>query len=424
MSLLGKILAIFNIFAVIGTLALLGMNYAKRQNWAYAVFRQDLMIHGLPLNQDETDNLQQQIVDKIGTKTQQDLFKQVSPPTPVTTQEAEVDRVKTELENQYKSVGDDKKKQIFALAHILTPMADTIEQRQAMIAYQTHLRDDKSFAGLQKRLKDADAKALQREKDAQPKPYEEAFHASLALPFADPLGPFAEAFLVAKKANQNLTVEQALTQAIDDLHKQLQGRFEQMFANAKNRGEGAKPGASSPQQKRTIARLLFNMVEVTTPAQGAPAALDLASNPAYKRFFIVVGVEAALEAIDEQAGILRDLAFETETERPRERGLFAVEYRKELDLVRDKKADVDQHKALYDVKKRELETHAEALRKRGQDVKRYEEELAAARRDSARHLAQLRELSDVLFAERVKLRDNTQSILKLEHDIRALEQKR
>lgn len=423
MSLLGKILAIFNIFAVIGTLALLGMNYAKRQNWAYAVFRQDLMRTGLPVNKDETDNLQQPIVDKIGTKTQQDLFKQVSPTTPVTTQEDEVDRVKRELENQYKNAGDNKN-QIVALARILTPMADTIEQRQAMIAYQAHLRDAQTFAALQQRLKDADAAARQQPKDAQPKPYEEAFRSALALTFADPLGPFVEALLAAKKTNQNLPAEQALAQSIDPLLAQLQSRFEQMFANAKNRGEGAKPGASSPQQKRTIARLLFNMVEVTTPAQGAPAPLDLATNPSYKRFFIVVGVEAALEAINEQAGILRDLAFETETERPRDRGLFAVEYRKELDLVRDKKADLDQHKVLYEVKKKELETHKEALRKRLQDVKRYEDDLAAARRDSARNLTQLRELSDALFTERVKLRDNTQKILDLEHEIRALEQKR
>lgn len=425
MSLLGKLLAIFNIFAVAGVLALLGMNYAKRQIWAYAVFRQDLMIQGLPINKDETDNLQQRIVDKIGTKTQQDLFKQVSPTTAVATQEDEVNRVKTELENQYKSDGD-KKKQIVALARILAPMADTIEQRQAMIAYQTHLRDAKSFAALQQRLKDADAAAVQRQKDARPKPYEEAFHAALALAFADPLGPFAEAFLAAKKANQNLTVEQALVQAIDNLHTQLQGRFEQMFVNAKNGGEGVKPGASS-QQRRTIARLLFNMVEVTAPAQpaqGAPAALDMGTNPAYKRFFIVVGVEAALEAINEQAAILRDLAFETETDRPRERALFAAEHRKEVDLVREKKVEVDRHQALYEVKQKELATHAEALRKRRLDVKQYRDDLAARRRESARHLDQLRKLSDALFAERVKLRDNTQSIQNLEHDIRALEQKR
>lgn len=425
MSLLGKILIVLNVFAGLGTLALLGMNYTKRQNWEYAVFRQDLMISGLPLDDKETDKLQQVIVSKMGEKTKQDLFKQASPNTPVTTQEAEVNRVKVQLEGQFKGVGD-KKKQIVALAHILTPMADTIEQRQAMIAYQKYLGDEKSFGALQQRLKDADATAGQRVKGDRPKPYEEAFHDALAATFTDPLTPLSEAFLTVKKAHANATVEQALEQVLDNLLTQLQGRFEQIFRNALSGGEGVQAGAKS-QQKHTIARLLFCMVEVMTPAQpgqGGSEKPDLANNPAYKRFFIVVGVKAALEAVNEQAGILRELALETEAQRPGERGLFVLEHRKAVELARDKKAEIEQHKQLLEIKKKEQDAHAETLRKRGQDVKQYQDELAAERRQTARHLEQLRTLSDALFAERLKLRDSTQSLQELEHDIRALEQKR
>ena len=35
MSLFGKILAVVNVFAVIGVLALLGMNYARNRAWQY-----------------------------------------------------------------------------------------------------------------------------------------------------------------------------------------------------------------------------------------------------------------------------------------------------------------------------------------------------------------------------------------------------
>jgi hypothetical protein len=423
MSLFGKILAIFNVFAVVGTLALLAMNYSKRQSWEYAVFRQDLMIQGLPLGGELPE--QQPTHEKIGEKTQQDLFKQASPSTPVATQKAELDRVQNLLKNQYQSAGE-KWKQIAALAHILTPMADTIEQRQRMIAYQSHLRDEKTFAALKQRLADADAAATNRLKEAPAKKYEEAFHDALAATFSDPPGPLAEAFLAAKKADANATVEKAFEQSIDNQLAQLEGQFKQMFGNAFNGGEGVNAGAPS-QQKRTIARLLFNMVEVATPAQpgqGDQAKPDLASNPAYKRFFIVVGVKAALEAVNEQAGILQELAFATDTEEMRQRSLFAVEHGKAVDLARDKKSEVEHHTLLLARKKKEREAHLATLENRKRDYALYEEQLAAERQNTADHLKELRKLSDQLFTGRTKLRDNTTANQQLEKDIRALEEGR
>lgn len=433
MSILGKILAIFNVFAIIGVLVLLGMNYAKRLSWEYAVFRQDLMINGLPLDETETDAQQQPIVEKIGEKTQQDLFKQVYPPQPVPTQEKELNRVKQELEKQYQGVGAEKWKQIAALARILTPMAETYEQRQRLLAYQIHLRDDKTLAELKRRLADTekrakDVEAEKRAKDVQAKPFEESFHDVLGAEFTAPLGPLAEAFLAAKKADANAPVEKAFEQSIENQYTQLKAQFDQMFVNARNGGEGVKPGAV-PQQKHTIARLLFNMVEVTNSAQqqqgqGAAAPLDLASNPAYKRFFIIVGVKAALEAVNEQADILRDLAFEMEAQRPRERGLFAVEQRKAVDLVRDKKAEVEQHQILLDLKKKELDTHTETYQKRQKDVEQYEKDLAAVRSETTKNLAKLQDLSRRLLGKRIELRNQTQELQDLEHEIRTLEQER
>lgn len=423
MSLFGKILALLNVFAVVGALALMAMNYSKRQSWEYAVFRQDLMINGLPLDDKESDAQQQLAVEKIGEKTQQDLFKQASPSTPVATQEAEVNRVKGQLSSQIQSAGD-KKKQIYAMARILAPMAITIEQRQRMLAYQTHLRDDNTFAALKKQLEEADKAAAQPQPQGRAKPYEERFHDALAVTFTDPLGPLAEEFLAAKKADAAATVDKALEQSLDNQFTQLQGQFEQMFRDALNGGEGIKPGAPS-QQKRTIARLLLNMVEVMpNAAPGGEAKPDLVNNPAYKRFVFVVGVKAAVEAANDQAGILQDLAFQTGVERLRERSLFAVEHRKVVDLARDKQAKVDEHTSLLALKKKELETHEEALGQRRRDVKVYEEQLATERRQTVRRLEQLRQLSNSLFDERIKLRQNTEDNQKLEKDIRALEEGR
>jgi hypothetical protein len=412
MSLYGKILAIVNIFAVLGTLALLAMNYTKRQNWEYAVFRQDLMIDGLPLDDKETDPLQQTVVSKIGDQTSSDLFKGVSPSTAVKTQEAEVTRVQGELRKKFEGVGD-KNKQIFELAEILKPMADTIEQRNRMISYRAYLQDDKTFGVLKARLLAAH-KAATAPQEGQARPYEERFRESLNLTFSDPPGPIGEDFLAVMKADPKANFDKALEQLFDNQLTQLRGQFDQMFQNVSKTSEAAA------QRRRGIARLLFNMVEVLAPdAKG-----DVAGNPAYKRFFVVVGVKAGVEAINDQGGFLQGLVFETNAERQRERNLFADEHRKVLDLALDKKTDVDNHKQLLAQKKKETDAHAETLDRRKGDIQLYERQLEAEREASARHLEQVRKVSDQLFAERIKLRENSEDNQKLEKQIRALEESR
>ncbi len=179
----------------------------------------------------------------------------------------------------------------------------------------------------------------------------------------------------------------------------------------------SKKGDAAAQRKRGIARLLFNMVEVLSPdAKG-----DVAGSPAYRRFFVVVGVKAGVEAINDQAGVLQGLVFETNAERQRERNQFADEHRKVVDLVLDKKTDVDNHKILLAQKKKEADAHAETLDRRKGDVVLYERQLEATRQETTRHLEQLRQVSDQLFAERIKLREKSEDNQKLEKQIRALE---
>jgi hypothetical protein len=424
MSLFGKLLAIFNIFAVVGALALMAMNYAKRQSWQYAVFHQELIEHGLPLNEKDTDEQEEKVQDKIGEKMQQDLFQQVAPSTPVANQEDEVKRVRDILRSQIQNAGD-KKKQIYMLAHIVAPMAVTFEERERALAYETYLRDEATFTALKSRLSAADAAATAAQAKGRAKPYEEAFHDAVNAVFSDPPGPLAEAYLAAKKAEPNAHVDKALEQSLDAQLTQLQSQFDQMFADALQGGEGIKGGAPA-QRKRAIARLLFNMVEVmpsTAPA-GGEVKPDLVNNPAYKRFVIVVGLKAALEAVNERASILQDLTFEAELERQRERGMFAEEHRKVVDLVRDKKIEVNSHKLLAERKKSELETHQAALKKRERDVAFYQEQLTTARAKTAARLQELRKISDTLLRERVQLHKNTLENQDLEKEIRTLEQGR
>ncbi len=140
------------------------------------------------------------------------------------------------LKGKIQSAGE-KKKQIYLTAHVLTPLAVSNEERARLIAYQTYLRDDQSFARLQKMLAQADQAATkavrQPPKDAKrAKSYEEAFNDTLAAQYTDPTGPLAEAFLAVKKANPAATMDQALDQALDNQLAQLQGQFDQAFKEA------------------------------------------------------------------------------------------------------------------------------------------------------------------------------------------------
>jgi hypothetical protein len=428
MSLLGKILAIFNVLAVIGALVLMGMSYAKERAWEYAVFRQELLMRGLPVDDKERDEKNQPLVDNIGPTTLKDLF----PQEPVTTQRAEVDRVQRGLQSKIDGAGD-KKKKIYLYARVLTPMALTYEQRARMMAYQTYLRDDKAFERLKERLKQADEAEGKQSKDRRVKPYDEAFHEALAAQYTDPPGPLAEEFLAVKKDDPKIGFEQALDKSLDNQLAKLKGQFEEMFQKAlegtadakalEGTADASKSGAS-PQKRRIIAFLLFNMVNaLPDEAAGGAAAkqTNVWDDPKYKRFLNVVGVQAASQAVNDEAVLLKDIAGEVETARLRERGIFTIEHGKVVALVEEKSALLDTHNLLLDRKKKELATHEENLKKRQLDVEFYEKQLAAARKETAGHLKELRQMSDQLLQERVKLRDATQKNQQLEKDIRALE---
>ena len=65
MSLLGKILAIFNVVGLVVFVFLGLMVYAKRQSWSHAVHRQDVALNGLPLSGNEVDQRGVPLADKF-----------------------------------------------------------------------------------------------------------------------------------------------------------------------------------------------------------------------------------------------------------------------------------------------------------------------------------------------------------------------
>jgi hypothetical protein len=416
MSIIGKVLAILNVLAVIGAVVLIAQDYAKRTAWEYAVFREDLMINGLPLDEKETDPQGRPLVERIGPQTQKELFPSSPPPQP--TQKAEVEQVRNQLNSKIQGAGD-KKKQIYLLAQVLSPLVVTNEQRERMVAYDTYLRDDAAFDRLKVILQRADQAAKQPPKGKAKSP-DEAFHDALTAQHTDPTGSLAEAYLAVITANPGTPFDQALDQSLDNQLAQLQGQLEQHFKDAL---DGAQ---AVPQRKRTIARLLFNVADALAdqPAGGAPQKIDLSENPTYKRFITVVGVSEAVVAVNDEARLLKEIAAEVELERGRERSKFALEHGKAVAMIQEKSVEVEQHGLQLARQQKELAAHEEDLKKRRLDIVFYKEQLEAVRQDTAARLKELRGMSDALYQLRVKLRDDTAENQKLEKQIRTLEEGR
>lgn len=426
MSTAGKILAIVNIFAAIGVVALLGMDYSKRRSWQYAVFRNDLMINGLPLDENQRDEMGRPLVDNISEPTVKELFPSNPPAKP--TQRAEVERVQGQLRGKIDAAAD-KKQKCYLLARLLMPFAVAYDQQQRLMACQTYLRDNQAFARLQNLLAAADRQARQPQpKNGQrAKPYEELFDEALEAQHAIPAGALAEEFRTAMKANPATPPAQALDQAIEAQLTQLQGQFEQLFRDALEPTPTAVSEQGRPRSllKHNIARLLFNTLDALAEEQpGAAPNLNVSENPAYKRFVLVVGVPAAAEAVSEQAQTLDAIAAEIREERVRRRVRFAHEHHQAVALVQAKRLEVEDHQREAKRQNDEKNAHEDSLKKRRRDVESYKEELAAARKKTEEQLQILRKMSDALYAQRLKLRDAAGKNLQLEKQIRALEEGR
>src|SRR5262249_12719588 len=178
MSLFGKFLAFLNLLGVIGRGCLAALDYGKRKSWAYSVFLHERAVHGLPLDENDTDAEGRRLVDKLGEQTLRDLFAQAGG-SPVRTQVEEVQRVKDQLGSKVGAAGDNVK-QIVALSRILAPLADSPRERERHLAYRTHLTDPEALARLKGRVQAAFLAAARPPAAGEtPAPFEKAFREAL-----------------------------------------------------------------------------------------------------------------------------------------------------------------------------------------------------------------------------------------------------
>lgn len=131
MTIFGKILIVCNLLMTAVFVYVASVDWAKRYTWAYAVYRDELRINGLPVDKIETDPIEGVVlVDKLSENTLSQLFQPVGG-NPVSTQREEVERVAKELQQAVDAQPDEKAKRAL-LKQVFMPLARTSGDRYAV----------------------------------------------------------------------------------------------------------------------------------------------------------------------------------------------------------------------------------------------------------------------------------------------------
>lgn len=126
MSLLGKILTALNAVAAIAFLVIAGLNYQMRHAWSNAVFRHELALHGLPLDDRDTGwRPGGPLIHDLTSATVKDLF----PVQPVKTQQEALEFAKTLALAYIDQPGNTEAQRKEAVSQIWMPLLQNEQQR-------------------------------------------------------------------------------------------------------------------------------------------------------------------------------------------------------------------------------------------------------------------------------------------------------
>jgi len=443
MSTFGKILAFLNILGALALGALSLMEYSRRQAWAYSLFRHDLVLNGLPLDDKQQDPRGNLVADLIGEETKKDLFSSVGG-NPVTTQVAEVERLHKQLADKIQGTPD-KKQQIVLYSRILLNLVESNLERERLMACRPYLADDKTTAELKTRLQAAFNRAV-RPTEAEVtgrKSFESLFREAIREQGGDTLEPFSTLFVKSvpeevEKA-KGIKFDEVFDKVLEEELAVLKKRYDEFFDEALTgkqviQGTG-KDALTGDSRRLAVARLLFVLCPFLAeeaqgkPADGGAAAQALLNSPeyqnAYKRMLTVVGVRAGLDALTEQARIMQRITGEAAHELIADRMAFAAAHGRVLERVRAKAAQVDDETALL-ARQRELiddlmKEPQGVLPRRRLEVKSYEKELADSRAETAAQIKKLEGMSQKLFDYRVLLQKTEEENVKGYRDLVELE---
>jgi hypothetical protein len=454
MSLFGKILAFLNILGAAALVYTGAMSYSKRQAGAYSVFLCELVLNGLPLDEEERTAKGQVVADLIGEKMQKELFPPTAGGSPVTTQKAEMEALSQQLRGKAESLTDPRERMRFQ-ARVLLPLTDDALEREWLLACRAHLATSEALAQLKKRHVDTFPQAFRPGGELE----QPLFRKLLRSQGGEPGGAFTSSFLRALPARPGKAPDdeaerapfeaamrevaaKAFDQAVEDQRAWLGQRFDQALQEAE---PAAATQDGKPAQRRASARLLVRLsaVRAEEEVQGpagrpedkkllkdlAPGSAEYEENltktAAYKKWLlraqVVTGQRATLEAVGERARALQQIDRDLARVAVEERGEFVADHQALVDQAKERAAQLDADVALLARQQELLRRQRVVVNDRREDVEKYEMQLAEARKETAKVFASLQKRSNQLLALRLKLRDVQQNNEKRVQDMRRLE---
>ncbi len=155
MSLIGKLLAILNVLAALLFAGVAGLDWMQRQRWEYAVFRHDLFLDGLPIDDKEKGPDLQPRVAKLTEPWLSQMFQRAGGGPVVKTQTEEVNNLKKLIADKVGSpeVPGTKSQK---LAGFLRALARTQADREKLTRQVADVQPDKqeTVEALQRQLDD------------------------------------------------------------------------------------------------------------------------------------------------------------------------------------------------------------------------------------------------------------------------------
>lgn len=130
MSIFGKILIFFVLLAATVFIYVAAVDWAARYKWAYAVYRQELTLNGLPLDVKHEDEFYNEPeVDKLTDNTLQSVFAGFG--SPVRTQMEEVERLQKRINEELAALpSEDAKRKKYA--ELFAPLANNAAELDAI----------------------------------------------------------------------------------------------------------------------------------------------------------------------------------------------------------------------------------------------------------------------------------------------------
>jgi hypothetical protein len=448
MSLLGKLLAIFNVLAAIGFFCVAILDYSQRQAWSYAVLCADTLIKGLPLDENEV-NLDGDLRHKdLNEKVQSDIFTTAGA-NAQPTQLAEVRRVKGIVDDYLgqKASDPDINKvraelvegmpangQQLAVAPVLQTrsqrLGSQIVQLEREIALEKRAKQPRAdvVTTMTKEHDDLLKKKSEIDQDIQALTNKD----SAALAKLEPIIQERKlAGLLLHFASSGVEFEELMDSAASSESKALgglQGRIDALFDEVltgqvktkeiiKGEGQGVA-GAhklNTDERKLAAARLLYNLIGVAPKTGYEDPAKGL------QRVVAVCGLANTVNAVEAQSQVLRKLAEDIAYTIERDRSEFVTQQYRVMGKAQDL-ADELRKQQLYLRAQQDLVSNqtdlVNALEANIKDLKKL---IQDAENTTQEKLIEQTNMEKALFEARKQLRDTQMLNQKREQQIRELE---